>query len=139
MGDQNTEANQNNQNNSIQKNKDKEETTDNKNSDSDFEIEETEMNEEEENTQIIKDKTNIKYLGNLLDINSLYILNTIFEYVSNKKKLYLYKYSKSLKEKVNLTLKDYKLEYLNNILSENILNDYIYKNYDASNYDDEKA
>ena len=139
MGNQNTEANQNNQNNSIQKNKDKEEATDNKNSDSDFEIEETEMNEEEENTQIIKDKTNIKYLGNLLDINSHYILNTIFEYVSNKKKLYLIKYSKSLKEKVNLTLKDYKLEYLNNILSENILNDYIYKNYDASNYDDEKA
>ena len=96
------------------------------------EFENNKTNSEIENAQ--------KKLNNLLfNIKSRFLLkDLLMNYISRKKKLYLFQHSKSLQNKLNITIQDYQETYLDNIFPLSKINELINKKYISFNYEKEK-
>jgi len=60
-------------------------------------------------SELNKEKTESKYT--FKNIKSNYILQKLFKYLMKKKSLDIIKYNKYIKERINISIKDYK-EYL---------------------------
>ena len=101
------------------------------------------INEKEEfednkiNIEVEEDKKRNKSL--LFNIKSKFLFKDILiNYISGKKKLYLFKKSKSLQKHINITILDYQEKYLTNIFPLSKVNEFLKKRYLSNFYDSEK-
>ena len=89
------------------------------------------------NSEIENDKE--KFNSILFNIKSKFLLKDILmNYISRKKKLYLFQHSKSLQNKLGITIIDYQEKYLDNIFPLSKINELINKKYISFNYEKEK-
>ena len=80
-----------------------------------------------------------KFNSILFNIKSKFLLKDILmNYISRKKKLYLFQHSKSLQNKLGITIIDYQEKYLDNIFPLSKINELINKKYIFFNYEKEK-
>ena len=96
-----------------------------------------------ENTRMNSDKKIISKESNiasiLFKIKSKFLLkDVIMNYISNKKKLYLFKESKSLQTHLNLSIKDYQEKKLNSIFPLSKIYELLTKKYSLFAYKSEK-
>ena len=96
-----------------------------------------------ENTRMNPDKKIISKESNiasiLFNIKSKFLLkDVIMNYISNKKKLYLFKESKSLQTHLNLSIKDYQEKKLNSIFPLSKIYELLTKKYSLFSYESEK-
>lgn len=90
------------------------------------------------NIEVEADKKRNKSL--LFNIKSKFLFKDILiNYISGKKKLYLFKKSKSLQKHINITILDYQEKYLDNIFPLSKVNEFLKKRYISIFYDSEKA